>query len=935
MRFSRITIASSLALCLLVSAPRARGQSSGTTTGDLKGRVVDDKSIALPGVTVSATNRDTGLARQTVSKLDGEYVIPLLTPGIYLVKAEVSLFNPAQFENVRVTLGTTTNLDIPLATAQSTTAIIEVTAETGLIDSGKTDLSATIDQKKIDSLPNVDRDFISFSFTTPRVSKDRNPGNTGAASSSGISINGQSPRLNNVVVDGFDNNDQATGSVRATFSQDAIQEYQVITNPYASEFGRTAGGVINIITRSGSNDVKGSAFYFYRADSLASKDPLTGEKVPLKDNRFGASLGGPLMKDKTFFYAAYERQSKDTANAVTIADADIALIRSQGFAIENGNVPYQVRNDNFVLKLDHQFSPSNFFTVRGNWSKGKDENQQNWGGLVAKSAGGARDSRDISGALSLTSILGGTSFNELRGLYSNASYAVNPLDSGYGISVQMAGVAEFGTQRFLPQPRDSRVYQIFDAFTFEPTPKVRIKIGAEFDRFDLEGALPIFFAGQARFQALSATLTTRAAFASGTPAAFIQAFGDPNGKDHAQQISGFLQSDFTLSSNFLVRVGARYDYEQPIAPFPTDSNNISPRLSFSWSLGDSVRFKGGYGRFFGVAALGPMFAVSIQDGVRVRTQVRTILGGPSPVVPWRTYPDHRFPNEAAAGASIVPPTLLRPGAYESAYTDQASFGGEFTLGRKLLASLDGVYSRGRRILVARNVNPRVPGTGVPANPRPDPRFGDVFQYESTGNSWYTGGTLGLITRLGGPFEFTAFYTRARAEDDYIDWLTEFQAQDPLNPGDERAPSTQSPDQTFTMTATYSTVGRNLNAFARDWTFSTILDWRNGIHYNVTAGFDRNANGDPISDRPVGVGRNAGSLGAQFTLDLRLSRTISFSKEVGLELIAVCTNVTNQENVLQKNGVAYLTTTLVPNPNFDQPTLYGPGRLFQIGARLNF
>lgn len=935
MRYIRIAGSFAVALFAAFATTPLAAQSSGTTTADLKGRVSDEKALALPGVSVTAVNKVTGATRTAVTLADGDYLIPLLPPGLYQVKAELSLFTPVTFDNVRLTLGSTTTLDIPMKLSTAAAAAVTVTAETPLLDATKTDLAASVDSDRIEKLPNVARNFLSFSLTTPRVSEDRGP-QSGAAGTSGFSINGQSPRLNNVAVDGFDNNDQAAGAVRATFSQEAVQEYQVITNPYAAEFGRTSGGVINIITRSGTNDFKGSAFYYYRSDALAAEDPLTGKKVDLTDHRFGASLGGALVKDKAHFFGAFERQSTDTENPVTIADADVALIRSQGFSIENGNVPYEVRGTNALVKVDAALSPAVFLTARGNWSKGKDENQQQWGGLVAKSAGGVRDSRDTTGALGLTALFGSGSFNEFRALYSDASYRVDPLDAGYGVSVSLPGVATFGTQRFLPQPRDTKVLQLFDAFSVTLGAKghVQLKVGAEYNRFELEGALPNFFAGLYRFAALGPIpglapngLTVRQAFGGGVPAVFIQAFGDPNGTATTQQAAGFVQGDFTVTDRLLLRLGVRYDYEDPADPFPSDSDNIAPRASFSFSATDALRIKGGYGRFYGVSAVGPMFAVNIQNGVQVRTYLR-VLGTPAtnptlwPTVPWR-LPNRRFATEPSA--SVVPLFKLREGSFESAQSDQANLGVEYEVGKKLLVSADAVYARGENILQARNINPIVPGTPGP-NPRPDPTSGDIFNYESTGNSWYLGGTLGFVSRFSGPFNFNAYYTYAKAEDDYIDWLTEFQAQDPLNPKDERAPTVQSPDQKLILTGIFSTVGRGSNWLTRDWTFATIVDWRNGLRYNVLAGVDRNQNGDPASDRPAGVRRNAGQLGSQFSLDLRVSRTIPLAGGVSAEVIAVCTNVTNNENVLARQNVAN-------QPGFGNPTLVGPGRVFQIGGRV--
>lgn len=928
MRPLRNTFLSALVLALAAASPAA-AQSTGTTTGDVRGRVADENGGGLPGVSVTAFNLATALTRTSVSDTDGGYGIALLPPGSYRVKAELSGFSPAQYEGVRVSLGSTTALDVKLSLARTVAEAITVTAETPLLDNQNTDVSETVGAYAIRNLPNVSRNFLSFSLTTPRVAEDRGP-QSGAAATSGFSLNGQSPRYNNLAVDGFDNNDTTTGGIRSTFSQDAVQEYQVVTNMYQAEFGRATGGVVNIITRSGTNDFRGSAFYYYRSDSLASKDPLTGSKVPLKDNRFGASLGGPLVKDKVFFFGATERQSTDTANPVTITDADIALISSKGFLVENGNVPYEIRNTNALVKLDALFGPSHSFSLRGNWSKGRDDNQQQWGGLVAKSGGGTRDNRDTSVAGSLTSIFGASTFNEFRGLYSSYSYEVRSLDPTGGVSVTIPGVATFGTQRFLPQPRDSNIFQIFDALSFHMD-RFRLKVGAEYDSFALTGKLPLNFAALYRFSALPPNplapqgLTVRQAFALNIPAVYAQGFGNPDGDIKGTQFGAFAQVDWEPTPQIVFRVGVRYDREKPVEPFSSDSN-ISPRLSASWAPSSAFRVKAGYGIFRGVSALGPMFAVLIQDGVNVKTLVRTILGGPSPGVPY-ALPDRRFANEQQAGTSVVPLTVLRPGKFESAKSELANLGFEFAPKNKILVSLEGVYARGTSVFTTHNVNPIVnPGT---PSPRPDPRFSDIFLYESVGNSWYTAGTLGLQSRLGGLVEFTAFYTLAKSEDDYIDWLTEFQPQDPLNLADERGPSVQSPDQKVILTGIFSTVGRqNLGWFARDWTVSMIADWRNGLHYNILAGVDRNRNGDPLSDRPEGVGRNSGSLGSQFTLDLRVGRTIPIGGTFGVEIVATATNVTDNENVFQRLAVSN-------QPSFGTPTLIGPGRLFQLGARVSF
>ncbi len=924
-------------------------QATGTTTGDLRGRVTDESGAALPGVIVSTTNADTSLSRSDTSLADGSFALRLLPPGLYRLSAALPGFQTVQLENIRVTVGSSTYLEVRMRLPGVAEAVT-VRAQAELIDPASTEVSKTIGQTKIQNLPINQRNFLDFALTTPGVSVERGP-QSGAASTSGLSINGQSPRYNNVVVDGMDNNDQTVGSVRSTFSQEAVQEYQVIQSPFSSEYGRTAGGIVNIVTRSGSNDLHGSGFYFFRDDSLSANNKLTGAKTPFRQHQYGASLGGPILKDHLFFFGAAERLDVNDANIVTISDANVALIRSKGFDAQNGTVPYGKDRNTFLLKLDLVASASSSFGLRGTYSKETDENQQAWGGLVARSGGGVRDVRDTSVALTGTSVFTANLSNELRLLYSKRQHRLDSLDPNRSPSVTILGVATFGTQRFLPQPRDNKQYQVFDAVSLFRG-SAAYKAGVDYAYLDFRGSLPLNFAGLYRFSALPPIpgvapngLTATQAFAAGIPAVFAQGFGEPDGKGHTQQLGAFLQGEWSLTPRLLVRLGLRYEYEVPIDPFPSDSNNWSPRASFSWAGGETWRLRGGAGRFYGVASVGPMFAVGIQNGVNVKTLVRTIRGGPSPVAPWN-LPDRRFQSLAQAGGSVVPLTVLRPqgcesaappnlnikacAQFSSAYTDQANLGFEVELFRKLLLSVDGLYARGKNIFVARDINPiTAPPTG-----RPNPAFSDIYSYESTGNTWYKGVSAGAQTRIGGPVEFSAYYTYANSDDDYIDWLTEFQLQDPLNVRDERGPSIHVSRHKATVSGIYSTVGGPGAWWARDWTLAAIADYIDGRPFNILAGFDRNSNGDPLSDRPEGVSRNSGRLGKFFNVDLRIARRIPIGK-AALEGIFEVFNLFNRENVLEVNNVRFLNDQLVPNPDFGTPTRVADPRRIQVGARLTF
>ena len=279
----------------------------------------------------------------------------------------------------------------------------------------------------------------------------------------------------------------------------------------------------------------------------------------------------------------------------------------------------------------------------------------------------------------------------------------------------------------------------------------------------------------------------------------------------------------------------------------------------------------------------------------------------------------------------MPPNLDLEGCaqFDSAYTDQVNLGFEIEIGARLLFNADYLYARGRNILTSRNINPFIDG-----GHRPNPAFAGILLDAASGNSWYNGVTAGLQTRSGGPFETSAFYTYADAEDDYIDWLHPFQLQDPLNPQDERGPSINVPRHRATLTAIYTTVGRRLPWYARDWTVATIATFESGRPFDVRAGFDRNLNGDPASDRPEGVSRNSGELPDYFNVDLRIARTIP-AGQIALEATLDVFNLLNRKNVLQVNNFRYLNALLAPNPQFGAATIVADPRRIQLGLRVSF
>src|SRR5258707_9675589 len=301
-----------LAIALLIAIVPfpAFAQSS---NGSISGTVTDDSGAVLPGVTITALNTATGLSRTTVSNPVGHFDIPLLPPGIYSVASELSGFQPIKYEKIVVNVGSDFSVDFKLK--QGVAESVTVTAAAPLVDTSRSEVSSVVNEKAIANLPTNGRNFIDFVLTTPGVVRDVRLGD--------ISFAGQRGTLNSLVIDGANNDNtffgQAlgrTGSGRAPyqFSQDAVKEFQVNNNAYSAENGRAGGAVINVVTKSGTNEFHGSAFDFLRDRKYNANDYINTiqtpprVKGPYHFDQYGFSIGGPIVADKHFVFANYDGQ---------------------------------------------------------------------------------------------------------------------------------------------------------------------------------------------------------------------------------------------------------------------------------------------------------------------------------------------------------------------------------------------------------------------------------------------------------------------------------------------------------------------------------------------------------------------------------------------------------------------------------------------------
>jgi carboxypeptidase family protein len=319
----------------------------GAATGDLHVTVKDPKGNLVANAKVNVRNVEKGLERTATSDEQGGYSVRLLPPGTYSVTIDAPGFTGVLNTDLAITVGGQVELPVTLSVATGK-EVVEVSAQAALVETSRTSTTDTIGQRRIDNLPINGRNYINFTLTDSQVVRDNAP-NTGAAPTSGLNMSGQRARSNLVNVDGADATDNSVNGVRSTVSQEAVQEFQIITNSYAAEYGRASGGVVNIITRSGSNAFHGDVFGYLRNRNFQAVNPFSTVPNPAYTRvQGGAAFGGPIKKDKTYFYFAYEITRRHETGFSSIGQGNFGLApfdASAFFGAPAGSVNLQLTPD--------------------------------------------------------------------------------------------------------------------------------------------------------------------------------------------------------------------------------------------------------------------------------------------------------------------------------------------------------------------------------------------------------------------------------------------------------------------------------------------------------------------------------------------------------------------------------------------------------------
>jgi hypothetical protein len=956
------------------------------TAADLEGTVMDGSGAVLPGVTVTATHSATNQSRTAVTGKDGRFYIGALQPGLYTIGAELAGFAAQQRKGVRLQIGQLVEMNFQLQPGASEAIVVSAAAP--LVDTTQTSVSSVVGQEQIDTLPTNGRNFLSFTVITPGVTNDRTP-QQGASATSGLSFGGQRARSNNIMVDGVDNNDPIVGAVRATFSQEAIQEFQVLTNSYSAEFGKASGGVVNIITRSGTNETRGNVFEFFRDDSLNSKGHFeklgNQDKAPFHQNQYGATVGGPIRRDQTFYFASLERLKTEASSFVTIDPAAALLLNANGFPVELGNVPYDVESDNYLGKVDHQWSPAHSLTVRANYAKLLNEFIEPFGGITARSRGAAQHRTDWAVAGSQTDAFSSRWINELRGQFAKEDQLIESLDPNCGgpcgsdnfkggPTVEIVGVASVGRQRFTPQPRHNKRYQLKDTVSFFSGTH-SVKTGFDFNVVKTSfTALPLHFGGRYIFAALPAIpgltpapLTALQAFGAGLPAAYVQGYGTSGDDYNDPDIAVFVQDDWSVTDKLVVKAGLRYQrqwqYDIPFTvgipggsytyKLPDDTNNFGPRVSVAYD-------PAGDGRSSIHAAVGLFYDnqllsnAQIGNGINGRELRTLVVRIPTSIGAWRA-PGHKLAEPTTPYPSLV---ISPDPGLETPYSRQAAVGYDRAIGSNFSASIDALWVRGKNQIGTIDYNPIVPSLG--AGRRPNDVNGvagtsaSILQYTGFGETWYKGLTLSLNKHLANNYQFLLSYTYSKAEDTSTDFQSAFIAmrngrgRDPNNltglpigfdPSGERGAATHDQRHRLVLSGMYQ--------FPWQVQFSTIVTAASGRPYTPLVGADRNGDGDGgafPSDRArtdpanedTAVRRNSQTMKGQFIVDTRLSKRFTFGGTRGFDAIIDVFNLLDRTNYTEINNIfgagAFPTS---PVPTYGQYTESLPGRQIQLAAKVTF
>ncbi|HKP72302.1 MAG TPA: TonB-dependent receptor, partial [Pyrinomonadaceae bacterium] len=680
------------ALCLALilcggQMPRASAQQA-VTSATLGGRVADEHGAAVGGAIVVASNLDTEQRQTTTSDEQGRYRFPYLPVGNYQLTAEHAGFARALR---RLTLSVGQALDAPLQlSVEGVAESVNITDDVPVVETVRTQVSETIMPHETDTLPLNGRNYLDLALLLPGVSRTNTGSNqrfaeTSAVPGTGLSIAGQRNLNNSFVLDGLSANDDAADLAGTFYSQEVIREFQVITSGGIAEYGRASGGVVNIITQSGTNDWRGRLYGFARNQRFDARNPLASRRDPLTQAQYGASLGGALVRNRTFLFANFEQTRRNDAVVLTIKPENVAAINARldeigyaGARLQTGILPSGYDSSNFFARLDHELTERQHLTARYSFYDISSANARSVGGLNAFSRGSQLDNRDQTFAASHVATLSPDTLNEARFQFTRSRLAA-PLNDETNVAINISGVANFGPSTVSPLARSLDVLEAIDTVTKQRGAH-SFKAGAQFLLNRVDILFPGATTGVYNFSSL-------ANFQAGRYITFQQAFGTPSQFQSNPNVGLFLQDEWRVSPNLTVNAGLRYDAQFLPAPIETDWNNLAPRLGIAYAPGDRrTVIRASVGLFYDRLPLRATSNALQRDGVNYKVAVLSFGQAGAPAFP-NTLAS--FPAGLLTSITTIDPKI------ENSYSQQASLQLERELMRDASVSVGYLHLRGR------------------------------------------------------------------------------------------------------------------------------------------------------------------------------------------------------------------------------------------------
>ncbi len=740
-------------------------------TATIQGRVYDASGAAISDATVTAANAATGFTRSTTASATGDYQITLLPSGDYTITAEKSGFKKAA-KKLHLDIGTAGNLDFNLPVGQVTQ---EVTVQDvgEVAEPTRTMVSSVIDEQKIQDLPVNGRQFIDFALLAPGVTiGDTTSGSTDVIIEpvTKLSFAGQNIHYNFVAIDGADNMSTASGIQKTTPSQEAVEEFRVVNSSYSTEFGRAVGGIVNIITKSGSNHLHGAIYEYFRNDAMDAPSPLAAKGFnKLRQNQFGATLGGPIVRDRTFFFGNYEGQRHIESpfyNSTVLTNIDaINQVKASVFGLptENLHVARGIDYDNFLLKLNHSFSEKQSMFVHYFFNDQRSTNLSPLNdGFDLPSGFKNNGFRDQSVVGNLVSVFSSSLVNEVRLQYAHRFFDFPTVSTQPHLEV--SNVFTMGVNRGNPDFYEEGRFEIVDSVT-KTLSKHTLSFGGDFNRVSTTESFPLFYPFEADFGNLQAFLGTdfvSQVLGHTAPHPFVifferfdaaSGFNEPTFDTSVYQGSSissavrnqakgtldhtyeglYIQDRWRATNRLTLNYGLRWEGETwPSAAINNPLKNFDPRAGFSYAPGGRSNFviRGGGGLFHGqipspllmcqIPSCGGLSKYpgreNIQDDLNAKTRLSafgsdpfTMAGALSALFP-STSTTAVYPSPALDAVIVRFAKNHKP-----PYGAQASLGFEVQPFKDAILDITGMHVRGIHLGSFYNVN----------QPDPNPAFFDA------------------------------------------------------------------------------------------------------------------------------------------------------------------------------------------------------------------